>query len=1642
MCSAVQIALIDLLRAWGITPASVTGHSSGEIASAYAVGALTMEDAMSVAYYRGVAASQVQQSLLERSSAEDLGASRKAGAMMAVGMTKDEAQTYLDRLAKGKVAIACVNSPSSLTISGDEDAIDELKAQLDERGIFARKLAVQVAYHSHHMEAVKEIYRSSIANIRPKPRTDVIEFFSSVTGTKMGAAADGSELGPDYWVANMVGQVKFSDALHALCLETSSDQGGTRKAKSSRRRAGGAVKGTVDFVVEIGPHSALAGPIKQVLDADEKLRVGSIAYASALVRGKSAVKTLLDLGARLFTQGWPVNFAAINRPELSASSTIGVPQCLNDLPPYPWNHSRTYWAEPRISKVYRQRKHARTDLLGVPDRNASEAEPRWRTYLRAHEIPWVHDHKIQSNIVYPGAGYLAMAIEAISQRVTGNARPLTQDTHSTLSGFILRDVAIESAMVLSEDKPLEVLVSLWPQQGTASPNALSDWHEFRIASVSESNKWTQHCTGLVAAKYASESHQEKEQADESSTPCAQAQETQRLKQLITEADSQCTTVVNVAEFYAHLTTLGLEYGETFANVIEARATADICLAKVAIADTTATMPKNFEYPFVIHPSTLDSILHPVFGALCAGNTAQLRNPAIPISIKEMDLSCGLNATKPGQKLDVVAFASSRDSLLGNGHVTADIVAINNNETGGLDASLSIRGLVCHVLEAAGDGGEIGPGISEKTAPIAYAVTWEPDPDMLSEQDIARLCHDGCLDVESGNEEGLWHDMDCHSPGPQVAELNAAGEHHPSTALVNGAKLETCPELVPSGHTGSVLGVGHTERTGVIPPGYRAASRYLHLLGYKNPHQSILEINAGTESAASVILGALAKEDGQDGQVPRLESYTITDPDASTVEELSHSIPGAWQDLVTTRKFDVLADFGPQEMQGKSWDVVLLPRVSVLVTDKSKVLHAVHTLLKPGGRLIILDHLGAGGSECWSRDEWHTALQESHFPGLEHCVATSKTANTGVNGHDARYLISAKKDNTTSSLTTAGQDTVKTEVLIIADQEDKCVANISDRLRGVLGKSPLPATTILCGWTSAAQLASGRLCVVLSELTRPILPSPSPQDWETIKAVFLQSAGVIWAVRGGTMSCPDPTSALSFGFARTVRSEMRENDSKIKSIVTVDLAPAASLPSESGASLDHDARAIWQILFGQITLLSSGARIHGGEDSNAETMETEYAQRNGMLFIPRVVEDASLNKTISSYLGVHAPEEQPLHQPGRLFRAVLERTASMAAGHSARVRFVDQDQDEEMTLAFPDNFIGIDVRASGLSSLHDTQTSSQDTCSLGFDCSGVVIKVGAAVTTFAVGDRVACLAPTGSVASAYQDRWTAFQKIPANVSFARAAALPVAYCTAYHVVTHLARLTRDHDRTVVIHGAMGPCGQALVDLCRHFLGSDLALYATVDSAADKKRLVEFFGVADDRVFFGTGSLKRMTETVRRETHSQGADVVINAAAGEKLNSELLRLLWDSTASYGRFINLTASSGDAASASGASRLKLNIAGGGDDKNRTFASFHFGNFVKERRELVNLTWAAVMHLLGDKPEKEFAHLELVQFSFSDLERALQYMDSAPSSHKVVVTADPGTLIKVRFPSILHSSPFKTRLSLLMADYHDRLPSRLLRG
>lgn len=201
-------------------------------------------------YFRGTLAEKYQNTSVNR------------GAMMATGLGVQDAMNYADRLTNGKAVVACVNSPGSVTMSGNSYAIQELEGLLHKDGKFARKLKLNAAYHSHHMLPMAEEYRQRLELLLTKKTGwPDIAYGSPVTGELVHEVG---MLGPDHWVKNLAQPVLFSAALESICA---SDSHGTN----------------VDFLLEIGPHSALAGPIRQILSTSS-LEKHDISYYSCLTR--------------------------------------------------------------------------------------------------------------------------------------------------------------------------------------------------------------------------------------------------------------------------------------------------------------------------------------------------------------------------------------------------------------------------------------------------------------------------------------------------------------------------------------------------------------------------------------------------------------------------------------------------------------------------------------------------------------------------------------------------------------------------------------------------------------------------------------------------------------------------------------------------------------------------------------------------------------------------------------------------------------------------------------------------------------------------------------------------------------------------------------------------------------------------------------------------------------------------------------------------------------------------------------------------------------------------------------------------------------------------------------------------------------
>ena len=366
ICTALQVALVDLLNGWNIKPVAVSGHSSGEIAAAYCKGAISRQSAWRISYERGRLAAKIKEL-----------APHLQGAMLAAGIGKEQALEYIQRVSKGEIVIACVNSPSSVTVSGDLTGIDQLHELLTADSIFSRKLKVENAYHSPHMQVIADAYLESLQGVTTlKSASSDIAMFSSVSG----GLVESGDLGPSYWVKNMTSPVEFSTAIQKL-------QDFAFGAKRRRRDD----KSFVEVLVEIGPHAALQGPLKQITESSEA-RKSKVSYLSLLTRDCDAFKCTLSAIGQLYIKGYQVDLWEVNN---SQSRRKKAPALLTNLPSYPWSRTSRYWYESHLSSGYRFRKHPRLDLLGAPTPDYNPLEPKWRNFIRKSENPWILDHKVR-----------------------------------------------------------------------------------------------------------------------------------------------------------------------------------------------------------------------------------------------------------------------------------------------------------------------------------------------------------------------------------------------------------------------------------------------------------------------------------------------------------------------------------------------------------------------------------------------------------------------------------------------------------------------------------------------------------------------------------------------------------------------------------------------------------------------------------------------------------------------------------------------------------------------------------------------------------------------------------------------------------------------------------------------------------------------------------------------------------------------------------------------------------------------------------------------------------------------------------------------------------------------------------------------
>ncbi|KAL3480474.1 putative polyketide synthase [Aspergillus californicus] len=432
LATALQIGLFNLLsKRFGLAPSSVVGHSSGEIAAAYAAGAISMRAAILIAYLKGQAVSSLEGS----------------GTMAAIGLGSAIVAPYLTH----SVVVACENSPKSVTVAGDGQAIDDIIQRIreDHSDVLCRRLPVSIPYHSPSMKQVGAYLESLIEpHIEYQHGGRMIPMFSSVHAKVI---CEPVQLNAQYWRQNLESPVLFSSAIQALFNEA----------------------GTQNHVFyEVGPRPVLGGPCQQIAKSMAK-QVPKVVYiAIDRSTGSSSTAQLLESVATAHCNGVSSDLHRVTGPGVAVT----------DLPPYPWNHETRHWLDNRMVTDWRMRSAPRHELLGGRVADSSDLEPSWRNLFYRQEVDWLEEHVLAGEVIFPGACYIAMAGEAVQQM------------HPDAKGYSIRKLVFRAALILKERHRVEMITSFRPVRLNDLTN--SDWYAFTITTY-DGTTWTTHCHGEV-----------------------------------------------------------------------------------------------------------------------------------------------------------------------------------------------------------------------------------------------------------------------------------------------------------------------------------------------------------------------------------------------------------------------------------------------------------------------------------------------------------------------------------------------------------------------------------------------------------------------------------------------------------------------------------------------------------------------------------------------------------------------------------------------------------------------------------------------------------------------------------------------------------------------------------------------------------------------------------------------------------------------------------------------------------------------------------------------------------------------------------------------------------------------------------------
>lgn len=1179
-CTAVQILQVELLRAAGVKFSAVVGHSSGEIAAAFAAGLITAEDAICIAYYRGLYSRLAH------------GPDGQPGAMMAVGTTAEDAQELCDTVEfKGRACIAAVNSQASITLSGDKDAIEELQIIFEDEGKFCRRLRVDVAYHSHHLNECSDAYLRSLTQL--DIRVDLesrSSLFSSVHGELM--CGDYDLLKGPYWVTNMMSPVLFMQAVKSALASL----------------------GPFGAAIEIGPHPALKAPALQIIHETEDQ---AIPYTGLFFRGTTAIESLAEGVGLVWAQ---LGKGAINLHEydkyLSGSS---ITRLVKGLPSYAWNHENEYWHESRYARAIRKRTGPVHELLGHITPDSTPQDMRWRHKLCPTEVSWLAGHRIQGQIVFPAAAYVVLALEAAMTLCQGHTASLIE----------VLDVDIGKALSFDHDETIVETI-------------------FSVTDIQRHDESSIQAT----FKYSAEAKTDLSQLDllvsgklrvtlGKSSVNALPPRLPRPPNLIK---------VDANEFYDAMRDLEYHWSGPFVALDRLERKLGVVtgvlnnLEKSGLLLHPAILDAAFQSALLIHSAPGDNELTKIHVPrrirhisvnpdLCAREVAN--GTPLPFGSVRQSL-----ANDPSLTSDISIY--SKDSE----HTMMQIEGLESfpfsSNTAEDDKEL-FSTLVWDV--ASPDAQAVAPNASGTTTQLEVVALLERmaifylsildrevptgHPSRLQGPythwfRYASYCiasaRAGKLELwnpkwEHDTKEDLEKAIDLHAKFIDVELLRAVGENIVGIATGEISAIETSirNDMLRRFYTHGIGAAACTKSFG----------RLIKQLVHRYPHMDIFEIGAGTGACTSAIIDEVGTA---------FSSYTFTDISTGLLSS-AQNWPQFQLDQMVFKAFDVCQAPHTQGFREHSYDLVVASLVLHATPNLQETLRNVRRLLKPGGYLVAFEtlpvdstYLGVifGAFPGWwlgvnegrvltpavSLMEWDRLLRDSGFSG---CDTTTPIPDTRLipgaifvsQAVDDR--ITFLRDPLSAVHNPFSPDKVIPELVIIGGQS----SNTNDlviQLETLLARH--------CGSVrrlnsitdvSHAGISSTSTVLSVASLDGLRLSELDCATWEALKTLLSETGSLVWLTRGRRSEDPHANAIVGL-----IRSAVRESPSLDYLFLDIENPHDNEASTVATAILQHKTAMQWR-----------------GQDHFHVTIEPELVLDRGRFLIPRLVTSTEMNDRYNS-----------------------------------------------------------------------------------------------------------------------------------------------------------------------------------------------------------------------------------------------------------------------------------------------------------------------------------------------------------------------------------------------------------------------------